>query len=156
MTYNALISTIKQNKVKRFFYTNDIQFKSDLNQFKNKGGVYIIFDKKQNDEIIYIGESKDLYERLTTHFGVYSQYKSALNKALSTKGGIKDTINDYVRTNLSFCIILCGNHKQIETYIVSILKANNCKILNSDKKIYSHYSNNPNFDNIIETNIVLQ
>ena len=153
MNYNSFISTIKQNQVKRFSYTNDKQFKSDLNQFKNKGGVYIVFNKKQDDEIIYIGESKDLYERLTTHFGVCSQYKSALNKALSTKGGIKDTVNKYVRTNLSFCIILCGNHKQIETYIVSMLKANKCKILNSDKRIYSQYSNNSAFDKIIKTKI---
>ena len=80
-----------------------------LCSFPKEAGVYLF---KTNDEVIYVGSSKNLYHRMTTH-------RSCIRKGGSHNGTLKQDFYQFLQTN-TFTVEfqLTDNYRQLEQEFV--------------------------------------
>ena len=80
-----------------------------LDTFPKESGVYMF---KTNDEVIYVGSSKNLYKRMIDH-------RNAINKGGNNNGASKQDLYQYLQTN-QFTVEFktTDNYRQLEQELV--------------------------------------
>ena len=80
-----------------------------LCSFPKEAGVYLF---KTNDEVIYVGSSKNLYHRMTTH-------RSCIRKGGIHNGTLKQDFYQFLQSNNFIVEIqLTDNYRQLEQELV--------------------------------------